>query len=110
MHSLGGTVRASVFLMLFLWPLAPSFASEPTESRSAWEYVHAWLAAERDAMARDLETAHTVLLARARAAGDEELIEALEIEPPHPRPHGYGILPEWTEDAPLAAVETRRTT
>ena len=61
-------------------------------------------------MARDLETAHTVLLARARAAADEELIEALDIEPPRPRPHGYEILPEWTEDAPLASVKIRRNT
>jgi len=111
MPPFGGTVRALVLMMLCFWPsIPPSFASAPTELTAAWEYVHAWLAAERDTMARDLATAHTVLLARARAAGDEELIEALDIEPPRPRPHGYGILPEWTEDAPLASVETRRNT
>jgi hypothetical protein len=61
-------------------------------------------------MADDLGRAHAVLLARARAEGEDELIERLRIEPPRPRPHGYGILPEILDDGPLESVATRRNT
>lgn len=61
-------------------------------------------------MADDLGRVHAALLARARAAGEDELIERLRIEPPRPRPHGYGILPEILDDAPPESVATRRNT
>jgi hypothetical protein len=73
-----------------------------------WEHVHGWLGAERDRMALDLEVAHASLLARARAADDEALIERLRVEPPRPRPHGYGILPEIVDDPPLQPVAPQR--
>jgi hypothetical protein len=93
-------------LPLLVLPAVP--AAEP--AAVPWGYVHRWLSEQRDRMAQDLETAHATLLARARAAGDEALVEKLRIEPPRPRPHGYGILPEIVDDGPLEPVEARRTT
>jgi len=85
---------------------AAETASEP--AAEPWRYVHAWLTAERDRMAADLERAHGVLVEKARAAGETVLIEKLG-DPPRPRPHGWGILPEIVEDQPVADVETRST-
>jgi len=92
--------------MLILVAQWPAPASEP--AAEPWRYVHAWLAAERDRMVSDLESAHHVLVERARAAGETALIEKLS-DPPSPRPHGWGILPEIIEDKPIETVETRST-
>jgi hypothetical protein len=73
-----------------------------------WRHVHGWLGTERDRMALDLETAHASLLARARAEDDQALVERLRVEPPRPRPHGYGVLPEILDDPPLQPVAPRR--
>jgi hypothetical protein len=95
----------------FILPLLVLPAAAPPEPAAApWEHVHGWLTEHRDRMAQDLETAHVTLLARARAAGDEALVERLRIEPPRPRPHGYGVLPEIVDDPPPAPIEARRTT
>jgi hypothetical protein len=97
----------SIFLLSAAALQAP--ALEPQAAAAApWEHVHRWLGAQRDRMAEHLETAHAALLARARAAGEEALVERLRVEPPRPRPHGYGILPEILDDPPLQPVVTRR--
>jgi len=85
--------------------LQPVQSSEPV---APWEYVHGWLCGQRDRMAQDLETAHAALVDRARAAGEDEQIDRLS-EPPQPRLHGYGVLPEIVDDKPLTPVEPRRT-
>jgi hypothetical protein len=86
-------------------------AVEPQLAAAApWEHVHRWVEKQRDRMAEDLETAHAALLARARAAGEDALVERLRAEPPQPRPHGYGILPEILDDPPPQPVVTRRNT
>jgi len=66
-----------------------------------WRPVLDWLRAERNRMSEDLETAHAELLERARAAGDEDLVERLSPEAPLPRSVGYGILPEVCDDEPV---------
>jgi hypothetical protein len=74
-----------------------------------WRHVHAWLGVERDRMAEDLERAHAALLRRARAAGDAAAIEKLHDEPPRPRQHGYGVLPEIVASPPRRAIRPDRT-
>jgi len=54
-----------------------------------------------------LATAHALLLPRVERE-DPALIERLSLDPPRPRPRGYGLLPEVRADSPVAPVEPRR--
>lgn len=104
---MGARLYGSIILLSVA--MLQASAVEPRAAADApWEHVHRWLGTERDRMAAHLETAHAALLARARAAGDDELVERLRVEPPQPRPHGYGILPEILDDPPRQPVVTRR--
>ena len=77
----------ALIVLLILGSVAP--ADEVPQPR--WKYVHHWLAEQRDRMSADLESAHAVLLERARTEGTDALVERLA-EPPGPRPRGYAIL------------------
>ena len=95
-------MQSLMILLIFGSAAAADGASQPR-----WTYVHRWLAEQRDQMSADLESAHAVLLERARTEGSDALVERLA-EPPGPRPRGYAILPEIKKDAPLAPVALRR--
>ncbi len=58
-----------------------------------WERVLERLRGERDRLSADLEAAHAALLPRAKSAAPS-LVDRLSLEPPKPRPWGYGYLPE----------------
>lgn len=105
-------------LLLALLPLLPCPLPLPQESHAAgaprvapgeepapepapWEDVVAWMRAQAEVFAADLERAHTALTARAEREAPE-LLEQLSPSPAAVRPHGYGILPPLLEDlAPL---------
>ena len=93
----------ALIVLLILGSVAP--ADEVPQPR--WKYVHHWLAEQRDRMSADLESAHAVLLERARTEGADELAERLA-EPPRPRPRGYAILPQIQEDTPVTPIALRR--
>jgi hypothetical protein len=96
--------------LLFALMLQASGVEPQVAAAAPWEQVHRWVGVQRDRMAQDLETAHAALLTRALAAGEDALVERLRVEPPRPRPHGYGILPEIVDDPPRQPVVTRRNT
>ena len=84
-------------------------ATVPAGTPASWEHVVRWLHVQRDAMSRDLETAHATLLARAEADGETELVARLSPNPPRPRPTGYGILPEIDDDEPPKPLKPHQT-
>lgn len=79
----------------------PTVPDEPT-----WRSALTWLKGERDRLAKNLETAHALLLERAQR-GHPDLVARLEPSPPRPMPTGYGVLPRLGENDPLATAQPR---
>ena len=95
--------------LIFLLALGVAPTPPVTAQPEAWRTVHDRLLGERDRMARDLDTAHAALLARARAANDTDAINRLRPEAPGARQHGYGLLPEIVAGGALESQPPRRS-
>jgi len=75
---------------------------------SGWRSIIGQLQSVKQEQADVLSEIHAELVGRAQVE-DPDLLPRLRPEPPKPRPHGYGLLPEILPNSDGAPKEPRRT-
>jgi hypothetical protein len=102
----GVSIVALLILSLIVWkPVSASEQPLPEKSpqRYDWEHVLEDLKIKRNRLSSHLQTAHKALLPRA-LKDEPELVKKLSLDPPQPRPNGYGILPPIRQNESLKTV------
>ena len=103
----GITDSSRLFILLSLILLVSSAMPHENESRP-WEGKYQQLQIQSNTIFERLKEIHALLEGRAQIE-DPALLARLSLDPPKPRPTGYGLLPEIQDNMPQVPVVPKQT-